>query len=88
MEPLPDAAFDDVFEVDDAQDFGAVGHHQRGASLFRHPVDGVADFLGERSPLARHIRLDRIGGALSDLTPFQVDAAHARLGGEGDEGGT
>src|SRR4030095_8513365 len=48
-------------------------------------VDGAADVGVDRAALLLDVHLDRVGGALPDLAAVQVDAAHARLRGEGDE---
>ena len=88
VEPLPHALLDDVLEVDDAQDPGALGvldgHQQRGAAGLGDPVGERAGVLGDRAALLLDPGDDRTGRALADLAPVDVDARHPGLGGEGD----
>ena len=75
------------FELDDAE------HRARR----RRTTSGVAPSFATRStigahlaaarvpPSAPHVGLDRVGRALADLAPVQVDAAHPRLRGERHE---
>jgi hypothetical protein len=60
---------------------------ERCASGARGGLDGLGDFGGIGAAEGFDVRLDRIGRALADAAAFDVDAAHAGLGGEGNEGG-
>ncbi len=88
VEPLPHALLDDVLEVDDAQDPGALlvldGDQQRRAA-------GLGDPVGEEVRVGRDLAAllldpgdDRTGSALAGLAAVDVHARHAGLGGEGD----
>ena len=85
---LLDATFDDVLEVNDAQRLVAFGDDQRRAALAGNPFGFAASLLsGSRPPSWRDVGLDRIGRALADPAAVEVDAAHPRLGREGNERG-
>ena len=83
-EALPDAALDDVLELDDAEH---LGRRRRRRAASRRPWRSVstacADLGGDGAARLLDVGLDRVGGALADLAAVQVDAAHARLRGEG-----
>ena len=65
----------------------AVGHDERGRAGLGDVVDRAADVGGDGAAHLLDVGLDRVGGALAHLAAVQVHAAHARLRGEGDEGG-
>ena len=52
LEPLGQAALDDVLEINDAQHFIAGGNHERRAAGLAHALDGIVDLArnGFRQP--------------------------------------
>jgi hypothetical protein len=66
-EPLLDAAFDDVLELDDAEHGRAVGHDERRRALLRDVVHDGADSGRERASQPSDVGLDGVGGALANL---------------------
>src|SRR6185369_6702803 len=73
-------------QVDHPERLPALGDDERRAARLRDAVDRRADDRGQRAVLAGDEALDRVDGTLADRAAVEVDAAHARLRGERDEG--
>src|SRR5207253_1522923 len=84
-ETLLHAAFDDVLQLDHAQDVATPGDDERCAALLGDPVDRRAHRRRETAAPRVNVGIDRVGGALADLGAVEVHPAHARLRGEGDK---
>ena len=99
-EALADAAFDDVLELDDAEQLAVLGHRKRRASGLGDPLGDGVDLpleLGADRGLARGggaatdrlRRLEvidhRVDRALADPRAVDLDTAHPALRGERDE---
>ena len=87
-EALADPALDDVLELDRRRAPWRRRRRPAGVAPALAIVSTAArTSLGTDPPRLPDVRLDGVGGALADLPPVQVHAAHARLRGEGDERG-
>ena len=80
-----DAVLDDVLELDHPEHPRALGDHERRRAAARDPVDVLGQIGRERAAAVLDVAPYRVGRALAVLETVQIDAAHARLGGEGDE---
>ncbi len=66
---------------------GVLGDDQRSRAASADPADDAAELPGNDAVHAFDIADDRVGSALADLVAVgQVDAAHAGLRGERNEG--
>ena len=80
------SAFDDVFQVDDAEQALPVGTRPSGVPPLREMRSLDLLEIGRDFAAALDDELaDRVGGALAKLAAFEVDAAHSRVGREGNE---
>ena len=84
-QPLLHPAFHDIFQVDDAKQAIPVGHGERRATLPRNSITHVLNVAGNIAATLRDKRANCIGGSLPKLPSFEVDPAHARVGGEWNE---
>ena len=82
LEAIRQPTLDNVLEVDDAQRLLARGDDQRRAALAGNLLHRCFD-LGWEFPADE--RAHAVGRALAVLLAVEVDAAHARLRGEGHE---
>ena len=80
------ALLDGVLEVDDAEDLAVARDRERRAALAGDPVETSLAARAARCPPSRLDEAhDRVAGALAQPVAVVVDAAHARLRGEGHE---
>src|SRR5262249_25634411 len=86
-EALLDAPFDYVLEIDDAQSARSFGDDQRRTAALGDVIHGPAHLDRGLSSLLAHENVNCIGRSFANLPAVEVDAAEARLGGEGDEAG-
>src|SRR5215469_2569106 len=63
----------------------SVCDHQRCAAAARNTPDDSGQLSGRSTAVVLHEFDDLLGRALANLTPIEVDAAHARLSRERDE---
>ncbi|MPM46046.1 hypothetical protein SDC9_92740 [bioreactor metagenome] len=86
-----DAVFDDVLQLDHTKHARVVGHHQRRAAAARHLVNNLLHPGRKLPALHLHMLAHRVGRALAQCARaggvLHVHTAHARLCGEGHEGG-
>ena len=85
-EALAHPLLDDVLEVDDAER-ASRRSRRRAASRPRRATRSTiaSSSAGTEPPRVLDPAPDRVGGALADRAPVEVDAAHPRLGRERDE---
>ena len=85
IEALAHAALDDVLQVNRAENVMVFGHEQRRAAGIGNCLDGILDF--GRDAIAVHSAPlhDRVERALANFTAIEIDAGHARDGGERNE---
>ena len=80
------AALDDVLQVDDAEHEVVLrDDERRAAGAGDRCRRSSSSSAGDAAALLLDEALDRVGGALAELLPFDVDAAHPRRRREGDE---
>jgi hypothetical protein len=84
-EALLDAALDDVLELDHAQHLRAVVATTSGVLPRRATSSTCARTVRRESCRRASTCADGVGRALADLAAIDIDAAHARLRGEGHE---
>ncbi len=82
-----DPAFDHVLEGDHPQHPVALGDHQRRRPPARHLFHQGVNLGRKLAAVGSNVTAQSIDRALADLPILNVDAAHPRLGGEGDKGG-
>ena len=84
-EALLDAALDDVLELDHAEHLAAFGDDERRAPLLGDVVYRALHGRMHGTAFGADVGPDGVGGAFAKLAAAEVDAAHARLRGEGHE---
>ena len=83
VEALAHALLHDVLEVDDAEDAACRSATTSGVPpLRRDAVDDRLELVGDGAALLLDPPPHRVGRALADRAPLEVDAAHAGLRGE------
>ena len=88
VEAVADALLDDVLEVDDAEDLGALGDDQRrAAGRWRRPRPARRARRARARPARRPSASPSRRRPCARTLAVEVEAAHAGLGGERDEGG-
>src|SRR5207237_1403851 len=86
-EALLDAAFDDVFEIDDAERAIFFGDDEWSAAAFGDVFDGAADIAVHVAAMAADELINGVGGPFADFAAVEIDAAEAGLRGEGNKPG-
>src|SRR5215510_11715331 len=81
-EPVADAAFHDVFELDHPEHLGTVRHDKWGAARLGDGIHDRSHAREHAAPQPLDVGLDGLGGALADLAPAQIHPAHPRLRAE------
>ena len=76
-EPVADAAFHDVLQVDDAERAAVFGDRQRRSALAGDAIDLAAQLRRQRVAVLLNKSLDGVDGALADRAAVEVDARHA-----------
>ena len=84
LKAVREAAFDNVFELDGAEDLDLIGNEQRRGS---HLGDVLGILLHRFGQFAANVLSDRLDRSFAIAVAIKVHAAHARLGGKGDEFG-
>ncbi|MNV55418.1 hypothetical protein D3C71_1476480 [compost metagenome] len=86
-ETLFNAALDDILQRYHAQYARAFRYHQRRTASARHAGDQLVHRLREVALIGLHVTTNGVHCPFADHAVLHVDAAHARLGGEGHESG-
>ncbi|CCJ81125.1 hypothetical protein BN134_1855 [Cronobacter dublinensis 1210] len=82
-EALFNAAFDDIFQRDNAEHLRAFGHHQRRAAGARHAFHQRVHLCRKLPAVGFHVATNGVYRAFTDHPVLDVNPAHARLGGKG-----
>jgi len=78
-------SFDDVLQLDHAEQAGAVGDRQRRGARPGDPLDRAVKLGRSRAALGGDPPAHRVGRSLADLPVADVMPGHAGLGGERHE---
>ena len=85
MKAFADAAFDDVFKMNNTEDFVALGNHQRRAAGIGDSMRDALDFGADGSAQFLNVADDRFDRALADVASIEIAAAHAGFSAEGNK---
>ena len=82
LKAVHEAALDNVFELDGAEDLSLIGNEQRRGSHLR---DVLGILLDRRGQFSANVISDRLDRALAIAVAIKVHAAHTCLRCKGDE---
>ena len=79
LEPFFHPAFDDVFQVNDAERTFVNRNHQGGAAVARNVVGCTGNFRRELATLVEQVALNRLRRAFSNGAAIHIHATHPGL---------